>query len=155
MSYTIGEVERLTGIPASTLRYYDKEGLMPAVERAAGGKRLYSEGDLGALEVIGCLKRSGLSIKEIRQFVDWRDAGDETFEQRYAMFCERREAVLAQIAELRRTLDVVEYKCWYYQTAVERGTTEGIHDIPVEDVPPVARAGYDYLLGEARTAQGD
>lgn len=155
MPYTIGEVERLTGIPASTLRYYDKEGLMPAVERAAGGKRLYGENDLGALEVIGCLKRSGLSIKEIRQFVDWRDAGDETFERRRAMFCERREALLAQIEELRRTLDVVEYKCWYYQAAVERGTTEGIHDVPIEDLPPAARAGHDYLLGEARTAQED
>lgn len=148
MPYTIGEVERLTGIPASTLRYYDKEGLMPAVERAAGGKRLYSENDLGALEVIGCLKRSGLSIKEIRQFVDWLEAGDETFERRRNMFCERREALLAQMAELQRTLNVVEYKCWYYQMAVENGGTEGLHDVPPDQLEPAVRAGRDLLLGE-------
>lgn len=148
MPYTIGEVEQLTGIPASTLRYYDKEGLMPQVARTAGGKRLYSEDDLGALAVIGCLKRSGLSIKEIRQFVDWRHAGDETFERRCAMFRERREAVLAQMAELQRTLDVVEYKCWYYETAVTCGSAEGLHDVPPDQMPPAARSGRDLLLGE-------
>lgn len=148
MPYTIGEVERLTGIPASTLRYYDKEGLMPAVERVAGGKRLYSEAHLGALEVIGCLKRSGLSIKEIRQFVDWRDAGDETFERRRDMFRERREALLAQMADLQRTLDVVEYKCWYYQMAVDNGSTEGLHDVPSDQLGPAARAGRELLLGK-------
>lgn len=148
MAYSIGEVSQLTGIPASTLRFYDKEGLMPAVGRDAGGRRAYSDADVEALHVIECLKRTGMPLKEIRQFVDWRNAGDEAFEHRRAMFRERREAVLAQLAELQGILDVVEYKCWYYETACERGSAEGLGSVPPEELPPAARAGCERLHGE-------
>ena len=77
MLYTIGEMAKVLSIPPSTLRYYDKEGLLPFVERSSGGIRMFTEKDHEWLKVIECLKQSGLSIKEIRDFIDMAMQGDE------------------------------------------------------------------------------
>ena len=66
MVYTVGEMAKLLGITASTLRYYDKEGLLPFVERSSGGIRMFQESDFEWLQVIGCMKKAGMSIKDIR-----------------------------------------------------------------------------------------
>ena len=65
--YTIGEMAKMLGVPASTLRYYDKEGLLPFVARSSGGIRQFRESDIEWLRVIGCMKKAGMSIKDIRQ----------------------------------------------------------------------------------------
>ena len=62
MVYTVGEMAKLLDIPASTLRYYDKEGLLPFVERSSGGIRMFRESDFEWLQVIGCMKKAGMSI---------------------------------------------------------------------------------------------
>ena len=67
MVYTIGEMAKMLGVPASTLRYYDKEGLLPFVARSSGGIRQFRENDIEWLRVIGCMKKVGMSIKDIRQ----------------------------------------------------------------------------------------
>jgi len=67
MVYTIGELAKMLGVPASTLRYYDKEGLLPFVARSSGGIRQFCESDIEWLRVIGCMKKAGMSIKDIRQ----------------------------------------------------------------------------------------
>lgn len=67
MVYTIGEMAKMLGVPASTLRYYDKEGLLPFVARSSGGIRQFRESDIEWLRVIGCMKKAGMSIKDIRQ----------------------------------------------------------------------------------------
>ena len=85
MNYSIGEVSRMFGLPQSTLRYYDKEGLFPALTRTSGIRR-FGEQELEALRVIECLKRSGLEIKEIKQFMEWCAQGSETYPQRHALF---------------------------------------------------------------------
>ena len=82
MLYTVGEMARLLGIAASTLRYYDQEGLLPFVERSQGGIRVFTDSDYGPLLVIGCLKKSGLSIKEIKQFIGLAEQGDASLDQR-------------------------------------------------------------------------
>ena len=69
MVYTVGEMAKLLDIPASTLRYYDKEGLLPFVERSSGGIRLFRESDFEWLQVIGCMKKAGMSIRDIRQYI--------------------------------------------------------------------------------------
>ncbi len=78
------------------------------------------------LRVIECLKKSGMSIKDIRQFSEWVLMGDDSLQERYEMFLERKKAVEAQMAELQKTLDFINHKCWYYETAIEAGT-EKIH----------------------------
>ena len=78
------------------------------------------------LRVIECLKKSGMSIKDIRQFSEWVLMGDDSLQERYEMFLERKKAVEAQMADLQKTLDFINHKCWYYETAIEAGT-EKIH----------------------------
>ena len=145
MLYTVGEMARETGIPASTLRYYDKEGLLPFVERSAGGVRMFTDADREALTVIECLKRSGLSIREIRDFMEMVARGDASLGERRTLFEARRDAVRSQIDQLKRTLEVLEYKCWYYETAEAAGTEDAVRDLPAQLVPERVRAGFEAL----------
>lgn len=145
MIYTVGEMAKVLNVNTSTLRYYDSEGLLPFVERSSGGMRMFSEKDYEALMVIDCLKKSGLSIKEIKQFIDWATQGDETIEQRLELFTARREAVQKQIAQLQQTLQLLNYKCWYYETAKEAGTEEAVKNIPSEEISEEIRNSKDLL----------
>lgn len=126
MTYTIKQAAELTNLTPVTLRYYDKQGLLPFVERKESGYRMFSDGDIAMLRVIECLKKSGMSIKDIRQFSEWVLMGDDSLQERYDMFLERKKDVEAQMAELQKTLDFINHKCWYYKTAIEAGT-EKIH----------------------------
>ncbi len=126
MPYTIKQAAELTNLTPVTLRYYDKQGLLPFMERKESGYRMFSDGDIAMLRVIECLKKSGMSIKDIRQFSEWVLMGDDSLQERYEMFLERKKAVEAQIADLQKTLDFINHKCWYYETAIEAGT-EKIH----------------------------
>jgi len=126
MKYSIGEVAKEFNLSASTLRYYDNEGLFPNLKRSESGIRSFSEIDLGSLKIIECLKNTGMPIKDIKVFIDWCGQGDTTLRERYEMFIERKMIMDEQIASLQKTLEVIDYKCWYYQTALEAGT-EKIH----------------------------
>lgn len=125
-TYTIGEAAKALNLTPYTLRYYDKEGLIPFVERTPSGIRLFKESDIDALKIIECLKSTGMPIKEIKSFIDWCSEGDATLQQRFDMFMERKATVEAQMEELRKTMEVIEHKCKYYKTALEAGT-EDIH----------------------------
>ena len=124
--YTIKDAARIMGVPTSTIRYYDKGGLLPFLDRLASGYRIFTENAIATLRIIDCLKKTGMSIKEIRQFSSWLEQGDSSLQQRYDMFLERRRVVKQQMAELQKILDTVNYKCWYYETAIAAGT-ENIH----------------------------
>lgn len=126
MPYTIKQAAELTNLTPVTLRYYDRQGLLPYMERRESGYRVFSDGDIAMLRVIECLKKSGISIKDIRQFSEWVLMGDDSLQERYKMFLERKKAVEAQMADLQKTLDFINHKCWYYETAIEAGT-EKIH----------------------------
>lgn len=133
-NYTIKDAARLMGVPTSTIRYYDKEGLLPFMKRMESGYRIFTEKDIAALRIINCLKKTGMHIKEIRQFSDWLEQGDASLQQRYEMFLERRRVVEKQMAELQEILDTINYKCWYYETAIAAGT-EKIHQSNEGSVP--------------------
>lgn len=125
-TYSISEVAEKLNLTVYTLRYYDKEGLMPFIERTPSGTRLFKESDIGALKIIECLKSTGMPIKEIKHFIDWCSDGDSTLQQRYDMFMDRKAHVEAQMEELKKTMEVIEHKCLYYKTALDAGT-EDIH----------------------------
>ena len=122
MVYTVGETAKVLGVAPSTIRYYDKEGLLPFVERSGGGIRMFQEKDFEWLFVIDCLKKTGMPIKDIKRFIDMALKGDETIDERLELFLKRRENVKEQMRQLQNTLDILDYKCWYYQTAKEAGT---------------------------------
>lgn len=147
MQYTVGQMAKRLGVAPSTLRYYDKEGLLPYVERTNGGIRVFKESDYEWLSIIECLKQSGLSIKEIRQYIDLCRQGDATIRERLQLFVNRRRAVQQQMAQLQKTLDMLDYKLWFYQTSAEAGTT-AIHDgQTVEDIPPQYREAFTHAKG--------
>jgi DNA-binding transcriptional MerR regulator len=125
-TYSISEAAQKLNLTAYTLRYYDKEGLIPFVERTGSGTRLFKDSDLDALKIIECLKSTGMPIKEIKHFIDWCSEGDATLQQRYEMFLERKASVEAQMEELKKTMEMIDHKCLYYKTALEAGT-EAIH----------------------------
>jgi DNA-binding transcriptional MerR regulator len=131
-TYTIGEVGKELNLSVYTLRYYDKEGLMPFVERTASGTRLFKESDMAALKVIECLKSTGMPIKEIKHFIDWCSEGDSTLQDRYNMFLERKVTVEAKMKELQETMKIIEHKCTYYKTALEAGTEDVHRDNKIE-----------------------
>lgn len=126
MQYTIREASEMFHLPATTLRYYDKQGLLPFMERKASGYRIFSENDIAMLRVIECLKRSGMSIREIRRFTDLTQKGDASLAERHQLFLERKQAVEEQLKEMQEMLDFINHKCWYYETALAAGT-ESIH----------------------------
>lgn len=127
--YSIGQVSKMFDLPIPTLRYYDKEGLFRDLEREPSGIRKFNDQSIEALRVIECLKKSGMQIKEIREFMDWCAQGDATLEKRKQMFYQQRQQIQKQMEELQKTLDMVEYKCWYYDTACQEGTEKNLrHD---------------------------
>lgn len=126
---------KIIGVAPSTLRYYDKEGLLPFVERSGSGIRIFGEQDLNTLSIIHCLKQSGLSIKEIKSFIDMVQQGDETIDERLELFENRRKMLEKQIEEMQKTLKVLDYKCWYYQTAKKEGSTEAVDKMPLSKMP--------------------
>lgn len=125
-TYSISEVATELNLTVYTLRYYDKEGLLPFLERTPSGIRVFKESDMDVLRIIECLKATGMPIKEIKQFIDWCSDGDSTLQQRSNMFLERKAIVEAQMEELKKTMEVIDHKCLYYKTALDAGT-EDIH----------------------------
>lgn len=148
MLYTVGEMAKRLGVPASTLRYYDKEGLLPFVERSAGGIRMFRDSDYEWLQIIECLKKTGMPLKDIRSFVLMAMQGDETIEARLTLILAQRDAVKKQMAQLQETLDTLDFKCWYYETAKKAGTTAVPRNMTLEELPPQYRAVRNRLRGE-------
>lgn len=139
--YTIGQVSKMFGLPVSTLRYYDKEGLFPDMERSNGIRR-FGQRELEALRVIECLKKSGMEIKDIRQFMEWCAQGSSTYPQRRAMFIRQKESVEAEIARMNRVLNMLSFKCWYYEQAIKDGNEQRLSAMTPEDMPEEIRQAW-------------
>ena len=140
--YTIGQISEMFHLPISTLRYYDKEGLFPDIERQSG-IRQFSEKEVEALRVIDCLKASGLEIKDIKQFMEWVREGSATYAQRKQLFEDRRAAVEEEMRQLEKTLAMIRFKCWYYETALRDGNEDGISAMLPDHLPPEIQGLYD------------
>lgn len=138
MMYTVGEMAKLLGVPASTLRYSDKEGLLPFVERSPGGMQMFRERDYEWLQTIECMKKTGMPLKDICPYIGMSMRGDETAAPRLQLLTRQREAVRTQMAELQKALDMLDFKCWYYETAIQHGTTP--RNMPLEEIPEQYRA---------------
>lgn len=135
MQYSIGEVANTTGINISTLRYYDREGLFPNMERSDGGIRRFTDTELETLGIIECLKSSGLSIKEIKLFLNWCQEGDSSLQKRRDLFYERLAVVKAQMETLQKTMNTLQFKCWYYDTALAAGTEDAPKSLSPDEIP--------------------
>lgn len=140
--YSIGQVAEMFGLTVSTLRYYDKEGLFPDLERSSGIRR-FGDKEIEALRIIVCLKSAGLEIKDIKQFMQWCSEGSSTYPNRLKLFTQRKEAVEAKMAAMERTLSMLKFKCWYYEKAIADGNEDGIRAMIPDKFPPEIQRLYD------------
>ena len=120
MGYTIKQVSEKTHLKAHVLRYYESEGLLPFVKRSESGIRHYSEDDLEWLGLICCLKNTGMSIKQIKDFVELSVEGEETLKQRCEMLVEHKKSVEAQIEEMKKHLLKVSHKIEYFTSQYQK-----------------------------------
>ena len=140
--YSIGQVSEMFGIPVSTLRYYDKEGLFPNLERS-GSTRRFGEGELELLRVIDCLKKTGLEIRDIKRFVDMVQEGPSTYAARKELFEARKVQAEEEIECMQKALAMVKFKCWYYERAMADGSEDALHVMIPDKLPPEIKAIYD------------
>ncbi|WP_299145381.1 MerR family transcriptional regulator [uncultured Dialister sp.] len=143
MLYTAGEAAEILGIPVSTVRYYDKEGLIPNLKRSSSGMRLFREEDIERLRLVQCLKKTGLSLKDIKVFMNLPDDGDKTIHTRLAILARQKEVLEEKEKELKEMMAVVDYKLWYYRTSAEAGTTKAAQNPDI--IPDNLRPAYECL----------
>lgn len=125
--YSIGQAAEKTGLSPHTLRYYEKEGLLPFLQKSASGLRVFSQNDLNWLAMIECLKETGMPIKGIKQYIDWFIEGDNTLPQRLDMFKLQEKKIKEQLTQLQKNLDKIRYKIKLYTEAVRVGSLEKAH----------------------------
>ncbi len=139
--YTIGEVSKMFNIPISTLRYYDKEGLFINLKRESGIRK-FSDSEIEALRVIECLKKSGLEIKDIKQFMSWCAEGAKTYNNRYDLILEQKTKVENEIKQLNKTLDMLKFKSWYYSKTIELNSEEAVKSLIPDHLPQDIKKVY-------------
>lgn len=141
--YTIGQVSKMFDLPISTLRYYDKEGLLPNIERVSGIRK-FGDKEIETLRVIECLKKSGLEIKQIKQFMKWCVEGSSTYAKRKELFETQKRQVEGEIQRMNKVLDMLKFKCWYYDRAIKEGTDERIRALLPDHLPEDIQRAYNH-----------
>ena len=125
LTYTISEAAAKMGVSVHTLRFYDKEGLLPDIKRV-NGRRIFKDEDFNWLRVLNCLKSTGMPLKEIKKYLELCSEGDKTLKQRKEIILKQKESIEKQIEFLKDNLKEIEHKLNYYDTAIKAGT-ENIH----------------------------
>ncbi|WP_379128522.1 MerR family transcriptional regulator [Paenibacillus sp. sgz500958] len=123
--YSIGEAAARFNVPESTLRYYEKKGLLPGIERDEAGRRLFSEDHLSLLGTVICLKNTNMPISRIKQYIDWIVEGDETVALRLEMMRAHKQAVLAEISLMTESIEGIDWKINRYVKRMEEKNDEG------------------------------
>ena len=139
--FTIGQVSEMFDLPVSTLRYYDKEGLFPELNRTSG-IRQFTEKEIETLRVIECLKKTGLPIKDIKLFMSWCMEGSSTYLKRKELFENQKMQVEKEINELNQTLDMLNFKCWYYSEVIKDGNEDRVKSMIPDELPNSIKSAY-------------
>ena len=129
MHYTIKRVSEMTGLSIPTLRFYDKEGLLPDLQRKESGYRIFSDQDLEAIDLIECFKQSGLTIREIRHFMSLVKQGDVTLAERLAIFRAHVERLKGKAAALQAALEHSQSTLEFYEIAVSVGSVTAAEEL--------------------------
>jgi MerR family transcriptional regulator, aldehyde-responsive regulator len=122
----IAEVSERYEISSDTLRYYERIGLIPPVNRNASGIRDYSDLDLRRVEFIKCMRSAGLPIEVLIEYVALVQQGDKTIEARKEILKEQRELLAARMSEMQKTLDILDHKIEVYESALLKKEKEMI-----------------------------
>jgi DNA-binding transcriptional MerR regulator len=122
----IAEVSERYGISSDTLRYYERIGLIPPVNRCKSGIRDYRDIDGRRVEFIKCMRSAGLPIEALIEYVGLVQQGDQTIEARKDILIEQRELLAARMKEMQKTLDILDHKIEVYENAVLKKEKEMI-----------------------------
>ncbi|QWU18548.1 MerR family transcriptional regulator [Paenibacillus sophorae] len=114
MQYTIGQVAEKSNLSIHTLRYYEKEGILPFIKRNEGGIRIYEEEHIEWLKFICCLRDTGMSISQLKDFVELTVQGDGTTEQRIQMLELQKKTVQEQVNTLMSYIGMIDFKIDMY-----------------------------------------
>ena len=148
MTYSIGEISQRLNIAPSALRYYEKEGLLPFVERSDSGIRQFTDIDLEWLIIIDSLKKTGMPLKEIKEFVKMFEERDTTIVRRLEIVLRHREVIQQQVAKLNEIIMALDFKEQYYQKALDEGKTKDLPDLTMEELPPALQAIRKRVRGD-------
>ena len=129
MNYTIKKVSEMTGLSIPTIRYYDKEGLLPDLQRKESGYRVFSDRDLEAIDLIECFKESGLTIREIRHFMSLVRQGDVTLDERLAIYQMHIARLEEKLAAVQNALEHSRRTLAFYEIAAKTGSEETAKDL--------------------------
>lgn len=129
MNYTISQAAKKMNLTAFTLRYYDKEGIL-SPHRTGKGIRYFTETDMEQLEMLCCLKSTGMSMKDIKKYFDLCEIGDSTLEQRMEIFTSHREHILQEMRALEKNLSKIEGKIRWYSGYIESKRKGGNPETP-------------------------
>ena len=117
---TVADAAREAGVSAHTLRYYERAGLLARVERNGAGHRRFTEEDIASVVMVTRLRATGMPIRAIREYAELVRAGEGNERERLALLEEHRERVLEQLADIRRNLELVDYKIGLYRERLAR-----------------------------------
>ncbi len=131
MAYTIKEVSNKVNLSAYTLRYYEKEGLLPYVQRNKHGNRLFGDEDIEWIGLICCLRDTGMPVAEIKRYVDLCMKGDETVQTRRQIILNQKAFIEKQIEEMQVHLQKINKKLAYYDQLVAC-TGDGCNPVQAE-----------------------
>lgn len=126
---TISEVSKKYNITADTIRYYEKEGLIPTVPRNKNGIRDFDENSCGWIEFIKCMRSAGLEIETLKRYVSLFRQGTKTVKERKILLEEQREKLLKKQEDIKATLDRLNYKIEKYEE-IEKGKLKGFTEKP-------------------------
>ena len=114
----IAEVSEKFGISTDPLRYYERVGLIPAVNRTESGIRDYNEVDLRRVEFTKCMRSAGLPVEALIEYISLVMQGDHTIESRKEILNEQRKLLVGRMDEMQKTLDILNYKISIYESAL-------------------------------------
>jgi len=115
MSYSIKEVAEKVGVSAYTLRYYEKDGILPPIPRNKSGRREYSDEHIAWIELVTCLKETNMPVREIKRIVALSIEGDETIETRKEILLDHKKEIKNQMNQLKASLKKIDKKISFYE----------------------------------------
>ncbi len=122
MTYTIKEFSEKVNLPSPTLRYYEKEGLLPASKRLNNSHRVYSDSDIPWITLIRCLRSTGMSIRDLKHYVELCDLGDKTVQERKHIILRQKQKTEDQLSELQKQLEIIKKKLDIYDEIISKQT---------------------------------
>ncbi|GAA0180409.1 MerR family transcriptional regulator [Clostridium sediminicola] len=112
--YKIKEVSALTGLTAHTLRYYEKEGILPPISRDEAGRRIYTQENIVWLDIVTCLKQTKMPVSEIKKIVKLSIEGDSTIPERKDILLNHRKVMEEQLEEIKAGIKKIDKKIAFY-----------------------------------------